>query len=82
MVKRWHVAFNPETDYFSMRHFWVLLPGLPWQFWNEGALQAIGNSLGVFIAIDTGALGCELKEDRAGSCGNGHYSGATGKLRN
>jgi hypothetical protein len=32
------------------------LPGLPWQFWNEGALQAIGNSLGVFIVVDTEAL--------------------------
>jgi hypothetical protein len=32
MVKRWSVAFNPETYYLSKRHFWVLLPGLPWKF--------------------------------------------------
>lgn len=38
MVKRWPVDFSPETYYFSMQHFWVLLPSLPWKFWNEGAL--------------------------------------------
>jgi hypothetical protein len=26
MIKRWHLAFNPETKYFQFRHLWVLLP--------------------------------------------------------
>jgi hypothetical protein len=56
MIKRWRVAFDPATKYFSHRHFWVLLPGLPWHFWNEGALWAIGNSLGLFIVVDTESL--------------------------
>jgi hypothetical protein len=28
------------------------LPGLPWNFWNLEALQAIRNSSGTFIAVD------------------------------
>jgi len=46
MLKRWRLDFNPDTDYFTHRHLWVLLPGLPLHLWNEGALRAIGNSLG------------------------------------
>jgi hypothetical protein len=56
MLKRWRLAFNPDTDYFQLRHLWVLLPGLPLQLWNEGALRAIGNSLGKFISLDTQSL--------------------------
>jgi len=29
MLKRWRMAFNPDTDYFQHRHLWVLLPGFP-----------------------------------------------------
>jgi hypothetical protein len=32
---------------------WVLLPGLPLHLWNEKALQAIGNSIGHFICVDS-----------------------------
>jgi hypothetical protein len=52
MLKKWRLAFNPETKYFSLRHLWVMLPGLPLYLWNEGALTAIGNNLGSFIMID------------------------------
>ena len=38
MLKRWRIAFNPDTDYFQFRHLWVLLSGLPLYLWNEGAL--------------------------------------------
>jgi hypothetical protein len=62
MLKRWRVAFNPETKYFSLRHMWVLLPGLPLYLWNEGALAAIGNSLGKFIMIDKGNLRRQLEK--------------------
>jgi hypothetical protein len=27
MLKRWRMAFNPDTDYFQHRHLWVLLLG-------------------------------------------------------
>jgi len=56
MIKRWRVAFDPTKKYFSHRHFWVLLPGLPWNLWNEGALWDIGNYLGLFIVVDTESL--------------------------
>jgi hypothetical protein len=56
MLKRWRLAFNPDSDYFQHRHLWVLLPGLPLHFWNEGSLKAIGNSLGQFISLDTQSL--------------------------
>jgi hypothetical protein len=52
MLKRRRVAFNLVTEYFSFRHFCVLLSGLPLYLWNEGVLAAIGDSLGKFIMID------------------------------
>jgi hypothetical protein len=45
-------CLQPETEYFSLRHIWVLLPGMPLYLWNEGALSAIGDTLGKFIMID------------------------------
>jgi len=56
MLKRWRMAFDPQTEYFHPRHFWVLLSGLPIHFWNEGALKAIGDSLGHFISLAESAL--------------------------
>jgi hypothetical protein len=56
MIKHWRVDFDPVTEYFQHRHVWVLLPGLPLHLWNEGALQAIGNSLGNFISVDKSSL--------------------------
>jgi len=56
MLKRWRLAFNPNTDFFPYRHIWVLLPGLPWFLWNVGALKAIDNYLGKFIMIDERTL--------------------------
>jgi len=34
MLKRWRLGFNPSTEFFILRHLWVLLPGLPLQLWN------------------------------------------------
>jgi hypothetical protein len=56
MLKRWRVAFDPSTEHFQFRHLWVLLSGLPIHLWNEGALWAIGDSLGKFIALDSQTL--------------------------
>lgn len=56
MLKRWRMAFSPDSDYFQLRHIWVLLPGPPLHFWNEEAFRAIGNSLGRFIALDPSSL--------------------------
>jgi hypothetical protein len=56
MLKRWRVAFDPATEHFQHRHLWVLLPGLPLHFWHEGALKAIGNTLGRFISLDSTSL--------------------------
>jgi len=56
MLKRWRLAFNPDSDYFQLRHLWVLLPGLPLHLWNSEAFKAIGNSLGKFITFDPVSL--------------------------
>jgi hypothetical protein len=56
MLKWWRIAFNPTKDHFQFWHLWVLLPGLPLHLWNEGALRAISDSLGKFIALDTKLL--------------------------
>jgi hypothetical protein len=56
MIKRWHVSLNPHSEYFSKRHLWVLLPGLPLHFWNESTLRSIGDSLGTFISVDNATL--------------------------
>jgi hypothetical protein len=39
-----------------LRHLWVLLPGFPLHLWNEKALEAIANSLSLFIKVDKQAL--------------------------
>jgi hypothetical protein len=62
MLKRWWVAFDPVTKYFSLTHFWVQLLGLLLHLWNEGALEAIGNSLGMFIMIDKYSLSAASKK--------------------
>jgi hypothetical protein len=62
MLKRWRLAFNPETEHFQLRHLWVLLPGLSLHFWHEGALKAIGNALGHFITLDPSSLTSPLRK--------------------
>jgi hypothetical protein len=39
-LKRWCTGFNPTTDYFSHRHIWVLLPGLPLNLWNKTSAES------------------------------------------
>jgi hypothetical protein len=56
MLKRWRVSFDPTTEHFQYRHLWVLLPGLPVHLWNEGALWAIGDTLGKFISLESKLL--------------------------
>jgi hypothetical protein len=56
MLKRWRLGFNPSTEFFSHRHVWVLLPGLPLQLWNHQALEQIGTSLGRFLRVDANSL--------------------------
>jgi len=40
----------------------VLLPSLPLFLWNEGALRAIGDSLGRFIALDSKLLNSPMRK--------------------
>jgi hypothetical protein len=49
MLKWWRTSFNLSSEYFSYRHVWVLLPGLPLNLWNLPVLTAIGNLLGHFL---------------------------------
>jgi hypothetical protein len=44
-----------------LRHFWVLLPGLPLHLWNTKAIEAIGNALRRFISVDKKALTAPVK---------------------
>jgi hypothetical protein len=62
MLKQWRISFDPLQDYFRLRHFWVLLPGLPLHLWNQKALEAIGNSLDRFICVDLQVLTASEKK--------------------
>jgi hypothetical protein len=53
------ISFDPTQDYFQFRHLWVLLPGLPLNFWNVNDLTSIDNALGRFIKVDEQTL-CAL----------------------
>jgi len=57
MLKCWRLSFDPAQDYFQFRHLWVLLPGLPLNFWTLKVLMVIGNSIGHFIGVYEQALG-------------------------
>jgi hypothetical protein len=35
ILKHWRITFDPSKDYFQFCHLWVLLPGLPLQWWNK-----------------------------------------------
>jgi hypothetical protein len=48
MIKMWRLSFNPETEYFSFRHMWVLLPSLPLQLWNLKLWRLLGTPSIVF----------------------------------
>jgi hypothetical protein len=52
MLKWWRITFDPSKDYFQLRHLWVLLPGLPLQWWNKWALVEIANRLMWFLSMD------------------------------
>jgi len=52
MLKQWRTRFDPAREYFSHRHVWVLLPGLPLKLWNKNTLMAIGNVLDCFLKVD------------------------------
>jgi hypothetical protein len=56
MLKRWRLGFKPSSEFFSHRHLWVLLPGLPLQLWNQQALELIGSSIGRFLRVDPSSL--------------------------
>jgi hypothetical protein len=62
MLKRWRLTFNPDTEYFHLRHVCVLLPALPLQFWNKDALFAIGNSLGTYMEIEPDLLSSPVRK--------------------
>jgi hypothetical protein len=62
MLKRWRLAFNPNNDYFQLRHLWVILLGLPLHLWNEGSFRAIGNALSQFISLDSQSLNSPLRK--------------------
>jgi hypothetical protein len=56
MLKRWHVAFNPEKELIRFRHLWVIIPGCPLAIWNREAFMEIGNTIGKFLYVDPGLL--------------------------
>jgi hypothetical protein len=59
MLKRWRLGFNPATEFFGLRHLWVLLPGLPLHLWNPQALERIGAAIGRFLKLDSNLLETE-----------------------
>lgn len=48
----WFPDFDPSKDVITKLPIWVRLPNLPAHLWHCVVFQAIGNSLGRFLAID------------------------------
>ena len=48
-LNHWTLSFDPKKDVPSAVSVWVHLPHIPLHYWNDEALQAIGNSLGKYI---------------------------------
>ena len=45
----WSLSFDIEKDVPLVASVWVRFPYFPLHFWNDEALQAIGNALGKYI---------------------------------
>jgi hypothetical protein len=60
---------------------WVLLPGLPLNFWSLKALMAIGNSIGRFIGVDEQALGAPDRKLGQNFSRGGYSLGVVGDSR-
>lgn len=50
-VTAWVPNFDPQRAYFGSAPVWVLVPGLPLDFWSEKVLGMILAPLGKFIRM-------------------------------
>ena len=41
----WHPLFDPLHEWVTKHHLWVLLPSLPFPFWNLNTLEGIANTI-------------------------------------
>ena len=53
MAKPWHPDFDPLTESFNKFLVWVKIPNLPMHLWLDSIFEAIGESLGDFLYVDS-----------------------------
>lgn len=51
-IKRWHLNFDPLKENQTLRHIWMLIPGLPIELWTEDVIKGIADSVGRFVRFD------------------------------
>ena len=54
ILQKWWIDFDAMKEPHNKQQIWVILPGLPMVFWEEEYLEAIGNKLGKFVALEDG----------------------------
>jgi hypothetical protein len=61
ILQKWYVNFNPRHEPCNLQKVWVIMPGLPLEFWQEEMLKSIGNKIGAFAGLEQN---WEKKTDR------------------
>ena len=51
VLDRWKPSFDPPRKMMVTQHLWVLIIGLPFEYWNKKALTSIGNWIKKFLAL-------------------------------
>ena len=62
MLKQLNHDFDPSKEKIRNRHLWVLLLGLPLEFWNKPTFMEIGNELSRFLHVEKENLEGEDKK--------------------
>eukprot|EP00253_Pinus_taeda_P017744 PITA_17744 len=50
-LREWVGCFNPNKEDLSYALVWIRLYSLPWEYWEEESLKAIGSVLGDFVKV-------------------------------
>ena len=52
ILQKWRIDFDATREPFNIQQVWVIMPSLPMTFWEEECLEAIGNRIGKFVALE------------------------------
>ena len=50
-LRPWREHFNPESEDLTVALVWIILVGLPGEYWDMEILRDIGNSIGEFVKV-------------------------------